>query len=83
MRFWKVTRLLAGFFLLFAGLAFGQTITSGTVVGSVTDATGAVIPNASVTIQQAESGIIQTTKTNESGQYRFPFLEAGRVHRIC
>ena len=77
MRFWKNTRSLAGFFLLFAGLAFGQTITSGTVVGSVTDATGAVIPNASVTIQQAESGIIQTTKTNESGQYRFPFLKPG------
>jgi hypothetical protein len=77
MRFWKDTRSVAFVFLLFSELVFGQTITSGTVVGSVTDATGAVIPNASVTIRQAESGTVLTTRTNESGQYRFPFLKPG------
>jgi hypothetical protein len=57
--------------------ASAQTITSGTVVGFVTDATGAFVPSAEVTIRQADTGTVQTTKTNASGQYRFPFLKPG------
>lgn len=64
-------------FFFVSAFACGQTITSGTVVGSVTDATGAVVPSAVVTIQQTDSGTVRTTKTNESGQYRFPFLKPG------
>lgn len=71
------TGLYLFLFLLSASFTYGQTITSGTVVGFVTDATGAVVPSASVTIQQTDTGTVRTTKTNESGQYRFPFLKPG------
>jgi hypothetical protein len=56
---------------------YGQTITSGTVVGTVTDSTGAVVPSVTVTIRQTDTGTVRTTTTNESGQYRFPFIKPG------
>ncbi|MBT9333166.1 TonB-dependent receptor [Paracidobacterium acidisoli] len=61
----------------FAFVSFGQTVTSGTVVGSVTDSSGAIVPDAAVTIRQADTGTVRTTKTTAAGQYRFPFLKPG------
>jgi protocatechuate 3,4-dioxygenase beta subunit len=52
-----------------------QTLTSATVVGTVKDATGAVVPNATVRIRQPETDAISTTVTGASGRYRFPFLK--------
>ncbi|MCU1313981.1 MAG: Oar protein [Acidobacteriaceae bacterium] len=77
MRIQRAARSFLSYLLLLSGSAFPQTVTSGTVVGSVTDAAGAVVPNAVVTIQQTESGAVRMTKTNESGQYRFAFLKPG------
>jgi hypothetical protein len=68
---------LAALLFLLTQPASGQTITSGTVVGTVTDSAGAVVRSAAVTIRQADTGTVQTTETNESGQYRFPFLKPG------
>jgi hypothetical protein len=58
-------------------LASAQTITSGTIVGLVTDSTGAIVPSANVTLRQSDTGTVQITKTTSSGQYRFPFLKPG------
>ncbi|MFP5227892.1 MAG: carboxypeptidase regulatory-like domain-containing protein, partial [Acidobacteriota bacterium] len=41
----------------------------GSIVGTVTDPTGAVIPNASVTVTDVNKGISQTAKTNASGNF--------------
>ncbi len=41
----------------------------GTIVGTVTDSTGAVIPNATVTVTDVAKGITQTVQTNASGNY--------------
>ncbi|AXC15389.1 Oar protein [Acidisarcina polymorpha] len=65
------------FLMLIAPLSLSQTITSGTVVGAVTDANGAVVPSAVVTIKQGETEAVRTATTNEAGQYRFPFLKPG------
>ena len=64
------------YFLLPAAL-FAQTLTTGTVVGTITDASGAVIQGAAVTIQAAQSGDKRSTFTGETGQYRFPLLKPG------
>ncbi len=50
-------------------LAFAQSV--GTVQGSVTDPTGAVIPGAKVTLTSAISGYTQSVVTDSEGQYKF------------
>ena len=51
-------------------IAFAQG-TSGSVSGTVTDPTTALVPGAAVTILNAASGYTRTTKTDANGQYRF------------
>ncbi len=48
-----------------------------TVVGTVTDATGAAVPNVSITITNAETGIARQLNTNDVGQYAAPGLKIG------
>src|SRR5260370_31820268 len=63
---------------LFAWSLFGQS-DSGTIVGTVTDAGGAVIPNATVTISNDGTGLIRNAVTNASGQYRADAFPTGRI----
>lgn len=79
-----MARLSSALLLPFAPLAlvaaapgYAQTLTSATIVGTVSDSSGAVIPNATVTAVQKETGEVHTTKSNTSGDYRFPFLKPG------
>ncbi|HSA93703.1 MAG TPA: TonB-dependent receptor [Terriglobales bacterium] len=55
--------------LVLAASLFAQSV--GTVMGAVTDPTGAVIPGASVTLTAAISGYRQNVQTDAEGQYRF------------
>lgn len=54
-----------------------QSLTSGDVVGTVTDPTGAAVPNANVTIKSQETGAAQIATTNATGAYRFALLNPG------
>ncbi len=59
-----------------------QAQSVGTVQGTVTDPSGAVVPNATVNLSSAISGYKQTTTTNATGFYKFnnvPFV-AFTVH---
>jgi len=56
--------------------AFCQGV-SGHIVGSVHDATNAVIPNAQVTIINQDTGIMTHAKSNASGEYRSDNLQPG------
>jgi len=47
----------------------------GTIQGTVSDATGAVVPNASVTLTNMSSGVTHATKSNETGSYLFPNID--------
>ena len=62
--------------LCFSALAWSQAVTA-TVVGTVTDATGAVVPNATVKLTNQGTGAVATQQTNGSGNYEFPFLTPG------
>jgi hypothetical protein len=46
----------------------------GTISGTVTDATGALIPGANVTATQAATGLMVKTTSNEQGTFTFPTL---------
>ncbi len=54
--------------------------TSGSIGGTVTDATGAVIPGATVTVLSPVSGFRQTLQTDASGQFRISNLPFNRYH---
>ena len=65
--------------LLVAGFvysALGQTAT-GTIFGTVTDASGAVVGHATVTITNRATSAVRTLSTNEAGLYTAPGLDAG------
>jgi len=76
----KTARILFSLPIIFSLLsihAFGQA-TSGDLVGTVKDPSGAVVANASVTITNEETGVVTKTETNGSGLYRASNLPAGR-----
>jgi len=76
-------RTLSRLFLLFlpavlsASLLTAQTF-RGTLLGTVTDASGAVIPGASILVQNMDTGTERTTKTNGDGDFTVPELPVGR-----
>ncbi len=51
---------------------------TGSISGTVSDPTGAVIPNAAVTAHNTDTGIDSTTQTNAQGFYNFPALPPGK-----
>src|SRR5882724_7494710 len=57
--------------------AFGQS-TFGSILGTVKDASGALIPGASVTLTNIGTAAARTTTTNASGDYSFLNLNAGK-----
>jgi len=71
--------LLGSILLLLLGCTqalWGQAV-SATLVGTVTDNTGAIVSKATVTILENATGIVHTDTTNESGNYTFPDLTPG------
>src|SRR5579883_2179216 len=65
-------------FAIFAAIrTYGQINATGTLLGTVTDQSGAVVPAASVQATGKETGLARQTTTNEAGQYRFDLLPAG------
>ena len=63
-------------FLLPCKLLSGQAV-SGTILGTVTDATGAAVANAQVTIILTGQSAVHTSVTNESGNFTEPDLPSG------
>src|SRR5262245_32831978 len=70
----KITTLVCC--LVAANFALGQD-TRGTILGRVTDSTGANVANAEVTATNTATGVAVSAKTNESGNYSLPFLMPG------
>jgi hypothetical protein len=66
-----------GAMLAFASVAFSQTMTTGDIVGTVTDASGAVVPGAKVTVRFADTNETHAATTNAVGAYRFSLLQPG------
>ena len=52
-------------------------IETGSVLGTVTDASGAVVPNVQVVVQNTQTGLTHKTVTNQRGQYQIQALAPG------
>jgi Carboxypeptidase regulatory-like domain len=63
--------------LLLLGAAFLTCAQEATIVGTVTDPSGSVVPNVTITITNAKTGAIRTLSTNDVGQYVAPGLPIG------
>jgi hypothetical protein len=62
--------------LLFAPMAFSQQIT-GSIRGTVTDPSGAVVDGATVSAKQSETGLTRATTTDHTGTYLLLDLPVG------
>ena len=60
-----------------AGVGLLNAQTSGDVVGTITDASGAAVPQATVTATNAATGVKTSTTANGSGEYRISNLLPG------
>src|SRR6266576_1414986 len=67
---------LVVFSALFSAPLMGQAV-NATLLGSVTDSSGAAVANAKVTLAETNTGISHTSQTNDSGNYVFPDLPPG------
>jgi hypothetical protein len=76
----RVLLVLLALTLLFASTtsrARAQAVT-GTILGTVTDASGAVIGGATVTLTHTGTGLVRTVTTDASGEYTAALLPTGR-----
>ena len=76
MTAFRKTALALLVFVVGLASALGQT-SNGTIVGAVTDASGAAIVGATVTVVSAETGAVRTGLTTQDGTYRIESLLAG------
>jgi len=77
LRGWGASLLSATSFFLVPSVCYGQS-TTGTIFGTVTDKSGAVIAGAVVLATNAETGLKRQTSTNDTGDYRMEFLPVGQ-----
>src|SRR5215813_7753061 len=62
--------------LLGAASLFAQTLDTG-ILGTITDATGATVAGAQVTITQTATGVKRTTQSGADGNYQVRYLVPG------
>jgi hypothetical protein len=72
-----VVSLLALVFVTSSAPVFGQS-TFGSVIGTVSDASGAMVKGASATLVNAGTSVQRRAVTDESGSYSFNNLDAGK-----
>ena len=63
--------------VMIAPVRFSAQVTSGTIVGAATDPTGAVVPNAGITVTHVGTKDTRRTQTNERGEFNLPFVRIG------
>ena len=64
-------------FSLVPTTAWAQGETTSAILGQVTDSSSAVVPAATVTVVNRETGLKRTAKTDDAGRFNFPQLKPG------
>ena len=82
MSFFKKTVSLLSLITLITVLILGASpleaqLTTATLSGTVTDTSGGVLPGASVSVLQVETGSVRITVSDDEGRYRVPLLQPG------
>jgi len=74
---WKRWTLLLVVSVFSVTSLMAQTASTGALTGTVKDPSGAVIPNATVTLTSADTGQTRTATTTADGTYKFSLLPPG------
>src|SRR5216683_979560 len=69
--------LAGGLLFLFPKAALPQGETTSAIIGQVSDASGAAVPGAVVTVTNRETGLRRSASTDEAGRFNFPQLKPG------
>jgi hypothetical protein len=80
LKFWRVsayTALICSCLLLLQCPKASAQVDEGAITGTVEDTSGAVVPNALVTLLNTDQGITLETRTNSSGFYTFTPVRIG------
>src|SRR5262249_32441514 len=76
MKHLRLLCVLSTLILIGAVCLFGQAV-SGSLVGGITDSSGASIPDAKIKVTEVNTGISRSAAANASGAYVFTNLEPG------
>ncbi len=68
---------LIGLLAILPSFLYAQSSTTGAVAGTVTDATGAVVKGATLTLTHAATGSVQTATSDSGGRFVFPVVNPG------
>ncbi|HEV8040506.1 MAG TPA: carboxypeptidase-like regulatory domain-containing protein, partial [Bryobacteraceae bacterium] len=74
---WKCWAIAVSLALATMPFAFAQGETTSAIAGQVTDATGAAISDATVTLIGADDGSKRSARTDQTGRFSFPQLKPG------
>ncbi|SPE20816.1 TonB-dependent receptor plug [Candidatus Sulfotelmatomonas gaucii] len=67
-----------GLLLLIAPAALVSQVNTATVSGTVTDTSGAVVPNANLTLENPATGVVRSAKSDVDGRFSFTFVPIGK-----
>ena len=65
------------FVMLCSAIVVCAQLPTGTLLGTVKDSTGAAVPNATITIQNVDTGLTRTVMTGPDGSFNAPELATG------
>src|SRR6516164_9111076 len=69
--------IVCALLLVTAGFGYSQAV-NATLLGTVTDSSGAVVLNAKVLVTEVNTGVTRSGQSNESGNYTFPDMPPGQ-----
>ena len=69
-------------FVAICGTAVHAQTSGGTIAGTVSDPSGAVVPNATVTATGADTGTVYKATSTSSGSFHFPQMQLGRYNLL-
>jgi hypothetical protein len=81
---WSILRFIAIAVIGILGLssAFAQSTNSGDIRGTVTDSTGALLPGATVTVTNNNTGVTKVLTTNDAGLYDTSSIVVGNYKLV-
>ena len=77
---WRAVASLLTLLAMSASILMAQSAGTSGLSGTVSDQSGAAVPNASVTITSNDTGLTRTATTGTDGTYKFNLLPPGTYH---